>query len=145
MPFFPQMTAPLGVSMEDLTETRDYANFDPYWYVKHYVAPDEAVIGMQTDLDHLHKIGGKRLLDIGTGPTIHNVISASRHLDEIFLSDYAPQNLEYLQKWLKKDISEPTKIMDYVISLEGCKMTAEQRENEIREKVRGILPIVVTS
>ncbi|OWF34651.1 nicotinamide N-methyltransferase-like [Mizuhopecten yessoensis] len=137
--------------MEDLTETRDYANFDPYWYVEHFNATDEALIIMQTDLDNLHKIfteyniGGKRLLDVGTGPTIHSVISASRHVDEIFLSDYAPQNLEYLRKWLKKDISEPTKIIDYVISLEGCKMTAEERGNQVREKVRGILPIDVTS
>ncbi|XP_033728604.1 nicotinamide N-methyltransferase-like [Pecten maximus] len=131
--------------MASVMETRDYANFDPYWYIENTV--DDDVI---EDLDSLHrifeecKIQGKRLLDIGTGPTIYSVITASNHVDEIFLSDYAPQNLQYLEKWRKGEIASSKMLFDHVINLEGRPMTPEQRENEVREKVKGILPIDVT-
>ncbi|XP_033728766.1 nicotinamide N-methyltransferase-like [Pecten maximus] len=136
--------------MACLMETRDYANFDPYWYIENHIGND--FIGMQQDLDSLHKIfaeckvsGKRRLLDVGTGPTVHSVITASNHVDEIFLSDYAPQNLQYLAKWRKGEIAHPKKLLDYVLSLEDRLMTAEERENEVRDKVKGILPIDVTS
>ncbi|XP_069107979.1 nicotinamide N-methyltransferase-like [Argopecten irradians] len=132
--------------MADLKETRDYANFDPYWYVE-----CNGIEEMEDDLDSLHRIfnecdiRGKRLLDIGTGPAIYTVISASNYVDEIFLSDYAPQNREYLTKWWKGEISYPKDIIDYVIEEENRHMTTKQREDEIREKVKGIYPIDIMS
>ena len=45
-------------------------------------------------------VSGEKLLDIGTGPTVHSVISASRHVTEIHLSDLADRNRVVLQTWL---------------------------------------------
>ena len=46
-----------------------------------------------------------RLLEIGSGPTIHVVAAASRCFREIVMSDYAEQNLKEVDLWLKKDPS----------------------------------------
>ncbi|XP_069108031.1 nicotinamide N-methyltransferase-like [Argopecten irradians] len=134
--------------MADLKETSDLANFDPYWYAQCYEADM-----MEDDLDSLHEIfneiqsdiRGKRLLDIGTGPAIYTVISASNYVDEIFLSDYAPQNREYLTKWWKGEISYPKDIIDYIIEEEDRHMTTKQREDEVRERVKGIYHIDILS
>ncbi|XP_021350147.1 nicotinamide N-methyltransferase-like isoform X2 [Mizuhopecten yessoensis] len=137
--------------MEQLKEASDLKNFDPEWYMQNVIASDEAAYNMRFDFDVLHKffneydVCGKRLLDVGTGPTIHTVISASSHVDEIFLSDYTPQNLHYLEKWHKGEISQPANVIEYVLSLEGGTRTASEVESEIRKKVQGILPIDVTS
>ena len=49
------------------------------------------------------KVKGKRIVDIGSGPTIHSLIPAAKWFDELYLSDYCPQNLEAVQKWVGKD------------------------------------------
>ena len=48
-------------------------------------------------------VKGKRIIDIGSGPTIHSLIPAAKWFDELYLSDYCPQNLEAVQKWVRKD------------------------------------------
>ena len=45
----------------------------------------------------------KRLLDIGTGPVIFTAISPSRRVREITLSDYIPDCLDELTKWLNNE------------------------------------------
>jgi hypothetical protein len=52
---------------------------------------------------HLGTVKGRRLLDIGCGPNIHNVMPAAKWFDEIILSDYTPANLEAQKQWLRKD------------------------------------------
>ena len=52
---------------------------------------------------HLGTIKGRRLLDMGCGPNIHNVMPATKWFDEIILSDYTPANLEAQKQWLNKD------------------------------------------
>ncbi|XP_033728466.1 nicotinamide N-methyltransferase-like [Pecten maximus] len=137
--------------MEDRPQTEDYAKFDPEWYLDNYIGTEEASINMRLDLNIYHRffsqnpIRGKRLLDVGTGPSIHTVISASNHVDEIFLSDYTSQNRQYLEKWRSGKIDHPKMMIDYVSSLDGRTVTAEEREKEIRQKVKGIVPIDVTS
>ncbi|XP_033728542.1 nicotinamide N-methyltransferase-like isoform X1 [Pecten maximus] len=136
--------------MENLKEEKDLKSFDPDWYIQNLLASDEAAFNMRCDVEILHRffnehnVSGKRLLDVGTGPTIHTLITAYNHVDEIYLSDYLPQNLQYLEKWLEGEINQPTKLIDYVMSLEKRTMTARQRETEIRSKVKGILPVDVT-
>ncbi|XP_060065615.1 nicotinamide N-methyltransferase-like [Ylistrum balloti] len=137
--------------MEKLQPTDDYAKFDPEWYLTNYVGTEEASINMRTDLTIYHQfftqnnIRGKRLLDVGTGPSIHTLLSASNHVDEIILSDYTPQNRQYLENWLNGKTSHPKMMVDFVTSLEGRTVTAEEKENEIRQKVKGILHIDITS
>jgi hypothetical protein len=70
---------------------------------------------------HLGTVKGKRLLDMGCGPTIHNVMPAAKWFDEIILSDYTPANLEALKKWLNKDknAADWTQFFKYFSKLDG--------------------------
>lgn len=45
---------------------------------------------------------GDTLIDIGTGPTIYQVLSACESFRDITLSDFTDRNREELDKWLKK-------------------------------------------
>ena len=69
-----------------------------------YVKVDEPA--MQMTLTYLPMIvcrlpkGGK-LLDIGSGPTIHVPVAFRNAVDQIYLTDYLPQNRAELMKWYK--------------------------------------------
>lgn len=66
-------------------------------------------------------VNGDLLIDIGSGPTIYQLLSACESFKEIIATDYIDQNLRELEKWLKK---EPgafswSLVMTYVCELEG--------------------------
>ena len=46
---------------------------------------------------------GQCLLDLGSGPGLKAVITASQWFEEIFLSDISKDNVAYLRKWLEGD------------------------------------------
>jgi len=49
-------------------------------------------------------VKGRHLLEIGTGATIHTIhtiITASEHVQNILLSDYAVQSRQIFTNWLK--------------------------------------------
>ena len=46
---------------------------------------------------------GKTLLDIGSGPVVYTVITASQWFDEVFLSDISKDNVAFLKKWIAGD------------------------------------------
>jgi hypothetical protein len=50
---------------------------------------------LQTTGSHL-----SQMLEVGCGPTLHNVIPLIRFVDEIHMADYLPDNLEQIQLWL---------------------------------------------
>ncbi len=48
------------------------------------------------------EIGPKKsLLEIGGGPTIYQLISASKHVDSITFSDYSKDNLKEIKRWVE--------------------------------------------
>ncbi len=57
-----------------------------------------------TNISPLGDYKGKRLLDLGCGPTIQSVISASKWYDEIVLSEYVEdireEHVGTVQKWI---------------------------------------------
>ena len=59
------------------------------------------------------KIKGKQLLDIGTGPVVYPIITASKWFDEIYLSDFSKENIELLQKWRRGDSDHMKPLMEY--------------------------------
>ncbi|KAL5006101.1 hypothetical protein ScPMuIL_017259 [Solemya velum] len=90
------------------------------------------------------RISGKRLLDMGTGSSIHSIIAASRHFDEIYLTDYIPKHLSILADWWGGKSSHMDHIIKYCIQLENSSQTVLDRNTEIREKIKGILYMDVT-
>ena len=42
-------------------------------------------------------------MDISSGPTIYQLLSASKSFEEIIATDYMARNFQELEKWLKKE------------------------------------------
>ena len=63
----------------------------------------------------------EHLLDLGSGPCIHTIISASRGYSELHLSDYASQNRQALEDWVdkKSNAIDWTPFLQKVASLEN--------------------------
>lgn len=118
------------------------ASFDPETYVSQFFA--ENILSepeSRWTLDQIHEIfkegalKGRRLLDIGSGPVVYPVITASRWFEEIYLSDYAKENVEYLHKWMRKESEHMRPLMEYYAQKEQ-NVTWEQKNCEVRNKVK---------
>ncbi|XP_071148043.1 nicotinamide N-methyltransferase-like [Mytilus edulis] len=141
--------------MSTLTST-DYSNdFDVNWYINSYYS---AVSGCHEEGDFLTfvlmalhdifkagNVHGKTLLDIGTGPTIHTVISACPYVQNIILSDYSQVNRDALGDWKEDKLQTGSALCQFVLDIEGGKIhkTVPERFEEIRQKIREILPVDV--
>lgn len=64
---------------------------------------------------------GKLLIDIGSGPTIYQLLSACESFEEIIATDYTDKNRLELEKWLKKmpGAFDWSPVVKYVCELEG--------------------------
>ena len=51
----------------------------------------------------LGNIKGEYIIDIGSGPNIHNLIPAAKFFKKIVLTDIAECNRSEVKKWLNKD------------------------------------------
>ena len=83
-----------------------------------------------------------RVLDYGTGPVVHSLISAAQKASEIVLSDYAESNLDALKKWLTKhpDAFNWSPYFDHVVQkLEGkTEQESREREERLRKVVKDV-------
>lgn len=129
----------------------DYKEFDPKTYLQqYYYSPREHGDRVEFDLQQLHhifnsgKVNGKYLLDIGTGPSIHSIISASCHVDEIVLSDYAEQNRVYLYSWWKGQTKIQEKLVKMVLAKEEKGEFVRDRTKLMKQKVKHIVPVDIT-
>ncbi|KAM7306431.1 importin-9 [Ixodes scapularis] len=68
-------------------------------------------------------VQGKALLEVGSGPTVNYVLSATRQFKDIVLSDVVDANRIELEKWLsgKEDALDCSFRAEMVASLEGCR------------------------
>lgn len=66
-------------------------------------------------------VKGDSLIDIGSGPTIYQLLSACESFKEIIASDYTDRNHWELEKWLKNEPGafDWTPVVEYVCELEG--------------------------
>ncbi|XP_013419727.1 nicotinamide N-methyltransferase [Lingula anatina] len=86
-------------------------------------------------------IKGQRLLDIGTGPSLVNLISASRCFEEIYLSDFSTANRDALKKWQKKEERETwswESFFRHVAKLEGNEDSWNSLQDEFRDKTKAV-------
>ncbi|XP_003228832.1 nicotinamide N-methyltransferase [Anolis carolinensis] len=103
-------------------------------------------------LDKLHKafakdgIRGDTLIDIGSGPTIHQLLSACESFKEIIVSDFLEQNREVMKKWLKKDPEtfDWAPVLKYVCQLEGDREKWMEKEEKLRKTIKQVLKCDVT-
>ncbi|XP_070621707.1 nicotinamide N-methyltransferase-like [Erythrolamprus reginae] len=91
-------------------------------------------------------IKGDTLIDIGTGPTIYQFLSACENFREIIATDYTDQNREEVQQWLRKEPGafDWTPIVKYVCELEGDREKWPEKEEKVRRVVKRYLKCDVT-
>uniref|UniRef100_A0A8C2VVI0 Nicotinamide N-methyltransferase n=1 Tax=Chinchilla lanigera TaxID=34839 RepID=A0A8C2VVI0_CHILA len=82
-------------------------------------------------------VEGDLLIDIGSGPTIYQLLSACDSFKEIITTDYLDQNLQELEKWLKKEPGafDWSPVVTYVCDLEGNRVKGPEKEERLRRAV----------
>lgn len=134
----------------NFTEGEFYqAHFDPRAYVRNfYSSPrghsDEKdfltfVLGVFSRLFSTGKHRGQRLIDVGSGPSIHCVISACTHYDEILLSDFSDNNRREIDKWLKNQEGclDWSPILQHVSKTEGKRPS--DLEATLKQRIKKVL------
>uniref|UniRef100_A0A670JTU3 Nicotinamide N-methyltransferase-like n=1 Tax=Podarcis muralis TaxID=64176 RepID=A0A670JTU3_PODMU len=94
----------------------------------------------------LDDIKGDTLIDIGSGPTIYQFLSACESFQEIVATDYCEQNWEEMQRWLRKEPGafDWSPVVKYVCELEGNREKWEEKEEKVRRAIKQILKCDVT-
>ncbi|CAM5172041.1 unnamed protein product [Eretmochelys imbricata] len=136
--------------MAEFTGGDDYqAEFDPKAYLGHYKF-GEGTWGeeyLNFALKHYCKtftsggVKGDSLIDIGSGPTIYQLLSACESFKEIIASDYTDRNRRELEKWLKNEPGafDWTPVVEYVCELEGNRGKEAEKEMKLRKTIKQVL------
>uniref|UniRef100_A0A8C9AG19 Nicotinamide N-methyltransferase n=1 Tax=Prolemur simus TaxID=1328070 RepID=A0A8C9AG19_PROSS len=132
------------------------SHFNPRDYLEKYYSFGSKHSAESQILRHLLKnlfkifcldgVKGDLLIDIGSGPTIYQLLSACESFKEIIVSDYTDQNLQELTKWLKKEPEafDWSPVVTYVCDLEGNRVKGPEKEEKLRQTVTQVLKCDVT-
>ncbi|XP_070571892.1 indolethylamine N-methyltransferase-like [Ptychodera flava] len=143
------METPTGAS-GILSGDEYHENFDPNTYLKDYYStpegdPEEEGL-LPFWLNTLHEIftkeglSGDRLINIGSGPCIHDLISACTKFSEIVCCEFLEDNRNAIKRWLNddKDAFNWKPIIQYVCELEGHS-EVEAREKTLRNTIKEVV------
>src|SRR3989339_189653 len=122
---------------------KDFKKFNPRRYLseqyKTVVREEEFILRFLHDA--YRALGRKklRIIEVGGGPTVYQLISASKYAQEIIFTDFLQKNLDEVQAWKQKI---PTAFdwrmhMQYVAALEGAGV--EKIEQRLRSALRRFL------
>ncbi|OWK06525.1 hypothetical protein Celaphus_00012074 [Cervus elaphus hippelaphus] len=130
----------------------DYkTKFNPRDYLKTYYAFDSGTVAENEILKFLLNnlfetfspggVGGDILIEVGTGPTIYQLLSACEAFREIIVSDYLELNLREVDKWLKKEPGayDWSPAVQYVCELEGDRSKWQEKEARLQRTVTRLL------
>ncbi|XP_035664686.1 nicotinamide N-methyltransferase-like [Branchiostoma floridae] len=83
---------------------------------------------------------GGRLLDVGSGPTVYQLVSASRVFPEIVCSDFHKGALAEIKKWKESDTCafDWSPFFQHVAGLEGSSW--ESRQDQLRSAIKDVVP-----
>ncbi|TFK01967.1 28S ribosomal protein S22 [Platysternon megacephalum] len=136
--------------MAEFTGGDDYqAEFDPKAYLERFKFGEDTMGEEYVNfaLKHFCKtftsgvVKGDTLIDIGSGPTIHQLLSACESFKEIIASDYTYRNHRELEKWLKNEPGafDWTPVVEYVCELEGNRGKEAEKETKLRKTIKQVL------
>ncbi|XP_029428629.1 nicotinamide N-methyltransferase-like [Rhinatrema bivittatum] len=141
----------------DFTDKEIYQrDFDPRAYLDTYYAADVGSFVTDEYLPFILKnlfgtfasgaIRGDTLIDIGSGPSIYQFLSACEYFREIIATDYTDRNLQELEKWLKKEPGafDWSSAVKFVCELEGDREKWTEKEEKVRRTVTRLLKCDVT-
>ncbi|NXE30486.1 NNMT methyltransferase, partial [Ardeotis kori] len=94
----------------------------------------------------LDEVKGDVLIDVGCGPTIYQILSASERFQQIFSLDYCDKNRRELEKWLRNEAGafDWSPVVKYVCELEGDREKWAEKQEKVRKKVKQVLKCDVT-
>ncbi|NXG54482.1 PNMT methyltransferase, partial [Hemiprocne comata] len=133
-----------------------YEHFDPRAYLQNNYLPPRADFSSEefvvpwklrclAETFATGEIHGHTLIDVGSGPTIYQLLSACDHFEEIVATDYLAVNREELGRWAR---GEPgtfdwSPFIQHVCKIEGRGEPWQEKERRLRSRLRRILPIDV--
>ncbi|XP_030019198.1 phenylethanolamine N-methyltransferase [Sphaeramia orbicularis] len=134
-----------------------YQKFDPAAYLQYNYTPPRADFERKDSivpwkLACLHRaftegdVSGELLVDIGSGPTLYQVLSGCEVFNKVLLTDFLEVNRQELKRWLQAEGGslDWTPYLQHVCKLEG-RRPSEWREKaaKLRQVISDILPIDV--
>uniref|UniRef100_A0A7N6FLT5 Phenylethanolamine N-methyltransferase n=1 Tax=Anabas testudineus TaxID=64144 RepID=A0A7N6FLT5_ANATE len=134
-----------------------YQRFDPASYLKYNYTPPRADFERKDSivpwkLACLHRaftegdVSGELLVDIGSGPTLYQVLSGCEVFNKVILTDFLEINRQELRRWLRDEGGynlDWTPYMEYVCKLEGRRYAWSEKAAKLRKVVKDVLPIDV--
>ena len=133
---------------KDEAVTSDFTQFSSGDYLREYYSEIGSENGFL--LNFLHEAHGKRepvqrMLEVGGGPTIYQLISACRNTQEIVFAEYLPGNRAAVQDWRDEapGAFDWDAYIEYVARLEGARdvpAAVAERKAELRHKLVRIVP-----
>ncbi|XP_063056269.1 phenylethanolamine N-methyltransferase-like [Engraulis encrasicolus] len=132
-----------------------YQGFDPAAYLQFNYTPPRADFQRADSvvpwkLACLHRafsegdVRGEVLVDVGSGPTLYQVMSGCEVFGRVVLTDFLEANRRELQRWLKDGSSslDWTPYLEHVCQLEGRSPSASnEKVARLRAVVSDVLPI----
>ncbi|GFR30213.1 nicotinamide N-methyltransferase [Trichonephila clavata] len=121
------------------------------YHKQHHIWLQEVKIYFEITLTFIYDVvksqrfKGKKLLEIGSGATVHNIVSASAYFPIIVQSDFARDNRETLKRWLKEDspldwsefLNIPARLEDFR-SIDVRQITSNL-ESRVRRSVKAVV------
>ncbi|KAM4622471.1 phenylethanolamine N-methyltransferase [Discoglossus pictus] len=136
------------------TVAENYQKFNPRAYLQNnYVPPradfssEESVVPWKlrclADACATGEIGGHTVVDIGSGPTVYQLLSAFELFQEVIMTDYLEVNREETRRWLR---AEPgtfdwSPYIQHVCGLEGKGEPWQEKQKRLRQRVTRVLPV----
>ncbi|XP_078135809.1 phenylethanolamine N-methyltransferase-like [Sander vitreus] len=135
-----------------------YQGFDPAAYLQNYYTPPLADLERKDSivpwkLACLHKaftegdVSGELLVDIGSGPTLYQVMSGCEVFNKVLLTDFLEVNRQELRGWLQDEgrcSLDWTPFLQHVYKLEGRRPSAwTEKAAKLRQVIMDIVPIDV--
>ncbi|XP_035864475.1 phenylethanolamine N-methyltransferase-like [Sander lucioperca] len=135
-----------------------YQGFDPAEYLQSNYTPPRADFErkdsiLSWELACLHRaftegdVSGELLVDIGSGPTLYQVMSGCEVFNKVFLTDFLEVNRQELRSWLQDEGGcslDWTPFLQHVCKLEGRRPSAwTEKAARLRQVIVDIVPIDV--
>ncbi|XP_068617026.1 phenylethanolamine N-methyltransferase-like [Brachionichthys hirsutus] len=135
-----------------------YERFDPETFLQKFCSAEEIHLDREDgitrwELARLHgaftegDMRGERLLDVGSGPTLYQVMSACEVFNQVILTDFLEANRRELRLWLQNEGGSKmnwTPFLQHVCKLEGRRPSEwTDKATKLRQVVTDVLPIDV--
>lgn len=134
----------------DLVADQYLSEWDPKSYLRQFYSTDfvpddsRAVLSFLVEQLNQRNVFGGRALEFGCGPTIWCALPLASRMDEIYLADYLPSNLEEVRRWIddSADAHDWSIYIRHVLQLEGISQPTEadlsHRSQMLRSRIASL-------